>query len=315
MEWDVVIIGSGVGGGCVASRLADTGARILILERGERLPREPQNWDAEAVFVEQRYRTHDTWYDAHGATRFVPGQFYYVGGHTKFYGTAMFRFRERDFEGVEHEEGRLVPRGRSAMRSSSRGTRKPSACSACTGRPATIRPSRRARAPSRFRRSRTSRCIGEIVRAHARARPAALPHAGGDRLSSRRHAAFAAAPATRFRARSTRRATPRSRLIDPALQPPQRDAADRQPRHASAHRRAAASASSPPRSSAAARSRRIQRAACSCCRPGAINSAAILLRSADSKHPNGARQFLRHGRPLLHEPQLHGDHGGDAAGA
>src|SRR5690348_1359653 len=91
-HYDVVIVGSGVGGGCAALTLASTGARILILERGERLPREPQNWDAEAVFVEQRYRTHDTWYDGSGAA-FRPGQFYFVGGHTKFFGTAMFRFR------------------------------------------------------------------------------------------------------------------------------------------------------------------------------------------------------------------------------
>ena len=103
-DYDVVIVGSGVGGGCAALTLAPTDARILILERGGRLSREPQNWDAEAVFVEQRYRTHDTWYDAHGAA-FRPGQFYYVGGHTKFFGTAMFRFRERDFEAVEHEDG------------------------------------------------------------------------------------------------------------------------------------------------------------------------------------------------------------------
>jgi choline dehydrogenase-like flavoprotein len=103
-DYDIIIVGSGVGGGCAALTLAQSGARILILERGERLPRESQNWDAEAVFVEQRYRTHDTWYDAQGQA-FRPGQFYYVGGHTKFFGTAMFRFRTRDFEAVEHDEG------------------------------------------------------------------------------------------------------------------------------------------------------------------------------------------------------------------
>src|SRR3954454_4847195 len=103
-DYDVVIVGSGVGGGCAALTLAPSGARILILERGGRLTREPQNWDAEAVFVEQRYRTHDIWYDAEGEA-FRPGQFYYVGGHTKFFGTAMFRFRERDFEAVEHADG------------------------------------------------------------------------------------------------------------------------------------------------------------------------------------------------------------------
>jgi len=100
---DVVIIGSGVGGGSVARQLAGSDAKVLVLERGEYLPRETQNWDLEEVFVKQRYKTQDTWY-ADGRP-FRPGMFYYVGGQTKFYGTAMFRFRERDFDQVEHEEG------------------------------------------------------------------------------------------------------------------------------------------------------------------------------------------------------------------
>lgn len=107
-DYDVVIIGSGVGGGAIALALAPTGAKILILERGERLPREAENWSPEAVFVEQRYRTREIWYDSNGQP-FRPGQFYFVGGHTKVYGTAMFRFRERDFEGIEHADGHSVP--------------------------------------------------------------------------------------------------------------------------------------------------------------------------------------------------------------
>jgi choline dehydrogenase-like flavoprotein len=103
-DFDVVIIGSGIGGGSVATALAPTGARILILERGERLPREPQNWDPESVFTQLRYRSTETWYDRHGHA-FRPGQYYYVGGATKMYGAAMFRLRERDFEALEHEEG------------------------------------------------------------------------------------------------------------------------------------------------------------------------------------------------------------------
>lgn len=102
-HFDVVIIGSGVGGSAVALQLAGSGARVLVLERGGPLPREAQNWDPEAVFCEERYRTVETWY-ADGRP-FRPGMFYFVGGHTKFYGSAMFRFRERDFEEVEHEEG------------------------------------------------------------------------------------------------------------------------------------------------------------------------------------------------------------------
>ena len=103
LDYDVVIVGSGVGGAAVALQLAGSGARVLVLERGGELPREAQNWDPEAVFCEQRYRTTETWYA--GGRPFRPGMFYFVGGHTKFYGSAMFRFRERDFEEVAHEEG------------------------------------------------------------------------------------------------------------------------------------------------------------------------------------------------------------------
>lgn len=102
-DYDIVIIGSGVGGGAVALQLAGSDAKVLVLERGPVLPREPQNWDIESVFVEQRYKTDETWY-ADGRA-FRPGMFYFVGGHTKFYGTALFRFRERDFEELAHEEG------------------------------------------------------------------------------------------------------------------------------------------------------------------------------------------------------------------
>src|SRR2546425_2372844 len=105
--YDVVIIGSGVGGGAVALQLAGSGARVLMLERGPVLPREPQNWDAESVFVELRYRSQETW--TSGERSFRPGQYYFVGGHTKFYGTAMLRFRERDFEAVAQQDRRAPP--------------------------------------------------------------------------------------------------------------------------------------------------------------------------------------------------------------
>jgi choline dehydrogenase-like flavoprotein len=102
-SYDVVIIGSGVGGGAIAWQLRNSGASVLVLERGPELPREPENWDPEAVFCDRRYQCDETWY-ADGRA-FRPGMFYFVGGHTKFYGTAMFRFRERDFDEVAHEEG------------------------------------------------------------------------------------------------------------------------------------------------------------------------------------------------------------------
>ena len=102
-SYDVVIIGSGVGGGSIALQLAGTRAKVLILERGPVLPREEENWDPEAVFCEHRYRTKETWWA--DDRPFLPGMFYFVGGNTKFYGTAMFRFREKDFEALAHAEG------------------------------------------------------------------------------------------------------------------------------------------------------------------------------------------------------------------
>ena len=102
--FDVVIIGSGVGGGCVAQVLAPTGARIAILERGSRLPREERNWDPEAVYADAAYRSDERWVDGSGRS-FRPGQFYYVGGHTKVFGATMFRFRREDFQAMEHAGG------------------------------------------------------------------------------------------------------------------------------------------------------------------------------------------------------------------
>jgi choline dehydrogenase-like flavoprotein len=102
-NYDVVIIGSGVGGGSVALQLAGSPAKVLIIERGPALPREAQNWDPVEVFCERRYHAKETWF-ADGRA-FQPGMFYFVGGSTKFYGTAMFRFREKDFEALTHLEG------------------------------------------------------------------------------------------------------------------------------------------------------------------------------------------------------------------
>ena len=102
--YDVIIIGTGAGGGTLALELAPTGKRILLLERGGWLPREKQNWSAEDVFVENRYVSTDTWYDKDGKP-FQPGVHYYVGGATKMYGAALYRLRERDFGELRHQDG------------------------------------------------------------------------------------------------------------------------------------------------------------------------------------------------------------------
>jgi choline dehydrogenase-like flavoprotein len=103
-HYDVVIIGSGAGGGTLARHLAPSGKRILILERGDWLAREPANWSAHDVFVDNRYVSPDTWYDDRGAP-FQPQVHYFVGGATKLYGAALYRLRREDFGELLHDDG------------------------------------------------------------------------------------------------------------------------------------------------------------------------------------------------------------------
>jgi choline dehydrogenase-like flavoprotein len=103
-DYDIIIIGTGAGGGTLAYRLAPSGKRILLLERGGYLRREPENWDSRAVFLENRYKAKEEWYDGNGKP-FHPGAHYFVGGNTKVYGAILFRLRERDFGEVRHHGG------------------------------------------------------------------------------------------------------------------------------------------------------------------------------------------------------------------
>ncbi len=104
-HYDVIIIGSGAGGATLAHSLADTGKRILILERGDFLPREKQNWDSVEIWGKQRYRNSGKWMDGTSGKSFTPKQHYYVGGNTKFYGAVLFRMRENDFGEIHHVDG------------------------------------------------------------------------------------------------------------------------------------------------------------------------------------------------------------------
>ena len=103
-HYDIIIIGTGAGGGTMAHELAPTGKKILILERGEFLPREKDNWNPTEVYHKQRYFTDEQWYDKDG-NAFHPQMCYWVGGNTKVYGAALLRLRERDFERVQHKGG------------------------------------------------------------------------------------------------------------------------------------------------------------------------------------------------------------------
>jgi choline dehydrogenase-like flavoprotein len=103
-HYDVIIIGTGAGGGTLLHALAPTGKKILVLERGDFVPREKANWDSRIVNVEGHYNTKEVWHDKTGKP-LHPHTNYYVGGNTKFYGAALFRLRREDFGEIRHHAG------------------------------------------------------------------------------------------------------------------------------------------------------------------------------------------------------------------
>jgi len=103
-HYDIIVIGSGPGGASLAQKLAPTGKKILMLERGDYLPREQKNWQSGPVFVDGIYQAKETWYGADGS-KFQPGLHRWVGGNSKLYGAALFRLREKDFGEVRHYDG------------------------------------------------------------------------------------------------------------------------------------------------------------------------------------------------------------------
>jgi choline dehydrogenase-like flavoprotein len=104
MQPDVIIIGSGMGGATLAAALAPTGRRVLILERGERLPDSPEARDPAAIFQRAHFKPNETWRDISGAP-LHPGNYAYVGGNTKFYGAVLLRYRAEDFRPLRHLDG------------------------------------------------------------------------------------------------------------------------------------------------------------------------------------------------------------------
>jgi len=103
-SFDIIIVGTGIGGGTLAWALHTSDAKILLVERGDFLPQEPQNWSPGAVFKEKIYKPNEYWQATDGHT-FQPGVHYCVGGNSKVYGAALPRFRSEDFEQLEHEGG------------------------------------------------------------------------------------------------------------------------------------------------------------------------------------------------------------------
>src|SRR5579885_3364316 len=103
-DYDFLIIGTGAGGGTLVHALASTGKKILVIDRGDYIPREKANWNPREMFVNARYKTTEKWLDKQGNS-FGPGMYYCVGGNTKVYGACLLRLRERDFQEVRHHGG------------------------------------------------------------------------------------------------------------------------------------------------------------------------------------------------------------------
>lgn len=103
-DYDIIIIGTGSGGSTIAKQLCTTNKKILVLERGGFIPKEKENWDPKEVVVNGRYRPKENWYDNEDKP-FLPFIHYNVGGNSKAYGAAMFRFRESDFKNIQHYGG------------------------------------------------------------------------------------------------------------------------------------------------------------------------------------------------------------------
>lgn len=103
-HYDVIIVGSGAGGGTLAQRLAPSGRRILLLERGEAMALADQNVSGVDIFQKQRYHAPEDWYDEAGEP-FTPQTQYTLGGNTKIYGAVLQRLREKDFGAVTLQTG------------------------------------------------------------------------------------------------------------------------------------------------------------------------------------------------------------------
>ena len=226
-DYDVIIIGTGAGGGTLARHLAPSGKRILLLERGDWLPREPENWSAAEVFIDNRYISPDTWYDADGKP-FQPQVHYFVGGATKLYGAALYRLRPRGLRRAAPPRRRLagladllrghgavLHAGRAAVPGARRPRRGPDRAAgeralpvpggvARAAHPAAVRRPRRGRLPPvpravrhHARRGRTCRysacvrcasCDGFPCLVHAKS-DAEVHRRCGRRSSTERHAA------------------------------------------------------------------------------------------------------------------------------
>ncbi len=232
-HYDIVIIGSGAGGGTLAWKLAPSGKSVLLLERGDYLLGSATTGKSTAVFVRGKYQGADEWVDKDG-NEFPPEVNYYVGGNTKFYGAALFRLRPEDF-GVIHHHGGLSPAWPiSYYDTSSRTTPRPSSSTGCMGGTARTRPRGHASADYPYPPVEHEPRIQELHDDLEEPGPAPVPPAdrgepapgrarGGDPL----HVRIRCNRVDGFPCLVDAKADAQVVCVDPPFGPPQRDAGDR----------------------------------------------------------------------------------------
>ncbi len=91
--YDCVVVGSGASGGTLSYGLAKKGCKVLLVESGDfvKPPAAHDPLDARIGFAQSEY----------GPSGSLPC----VGGPTKFYGSALYRLREMDFQRTQLETG------------------------------------------------------------------------------------------------------------------------------------------------------------------------------------------------------------------
>lgn len=95
-EYDYIVVGSGAGGAAATYRLARSGKRVLLLEKGARLPRDGITLDSRRVLGSGEFKSREVWLDGQDR-RFMPEEYFNLGGKTKWYGAALARFGDDEF--------------------------------------------------------------------------------------------------------------------------------------------------------------------------------------------------------------------------
>ena len=171
-HYDVIIIGSGAGGGTLAHRLAPSGKRDPAARARRLAPPRAAELARRRRLRGRALLSPDTWLDGNGKP-FQPQVHYYVGGATKLYGAALYRLRAEDFGELRHYDG-ISPAWPIPTRRWSPTTRRPSSSTRSTGRAARTPPNPRRgalSAPGRIARA-AHRPAGRGSRRH---RPPPLP--------------------------------------------------------------------------------------------------------------------------------------------